>query len=70
MISAHTLVNAFLTHCIFVYGPNIKDLSGHGKQCVSKIFKDFGHILDVKDVFITIYHPDVLETSNHLIGRC
>ena len=56
-ITAVHIAQAFVHHCLFVYGPPVKFLSDNGKQFTARFFQNVCRILGMRDVFTTTYHP-------------
>ena len=55
-ITAAHIVQAFVHHWIFVYGPPVKFLSDIGTQFTARFFQNICRILRIRIVFTTTYH--------------
>ena len=56
-ITAETVDQAFIAHCVFVYGAPVELLSDNGRQFTSRFFFAACKIISIESVFTTAYHP-------------
>ena len=55
-ISAAHIVQAFVHHWVFVYGPPVRLLSDNGTQFTARFLQNICRILGIRNVFTTTYH--------------
>lgn len=69
-ITAEAITQAFNTHWMLIWGPIVNLLSAEGPQFISKFFQDICTILDVRNMFVTIYYPqgnEQVEQFNRMV---
>lgn len=58
-ITANAIAQVFKSHLAFLYGPPVQLISDKGSQFGIKFFQDVFRILNIRNLLVTIYHPQV-----------
>ena len=56
-VNEKTVVQAFLNHWAFVYGPRRLLLADNGKQFASKFFREVCRVIGTNNLYTTTYNP-------------